>query len=305
MAKIIYPRKFGSDKLKCLLSDFEKHIKETDRGKSVRSYLGDVKRFIEWGTQKYSSFTVRGVSSLDLVEYREYLQKNGGRNKTGAAPATVNRALISLKLFFAWLLQQGHAKDNPVENIKQVAVASILAPKWLDRNQQAALMRAVRDSGSARDEAIIGLMLHAGLRVSEVCSLKHEDIDLSARAGNVSVIGKGNKYREVPLNITVRKMLEPWMDVNSSNPLFPNRYGNGISTRGVFKLVDEYAYQAKLEDVSPHTLRHSFCKNAIDRGIPIDQVAALAGHSSLDITKRYTTPSKDDLQAAVERMSWE
>ena len=132
-----------------------------------------------------------------------------------------------------------------------------------------------------------------------------EDIDLSDRAGNVSVTGKGNKYREVPLNISVRKMLEQWMNVNSTNPLFPNRYGIGISTRGVFKLVDNYAYKAKLEDVSPHTLRHTFCKNAIDRSIPIDQVAALAGHSSLDITKRYTTPSKDDLQAAVERMAWE
>ena len=67
----------------------------------------------------------------------------------------------------------------------------------------------------------------------------------------------------------------------------------------------EYAYHAKIKDVSPHTLRHTFCKNLIDQGVPIDQVAVLAGHSSLDTTKRYTAPSMADLQAAVDRTAWE
>jgi len=248
---------------------------------------------------------MQAVSPLDLVEYRAYLQQHGGRQKTGAAPATVNRALVSLKIFFNWLVKKRQINASPAEDIKSVAVATTPAPKWLDRNEQARLMHAIRKGGSARDEALIGMMLHAGLRVSELCSINKEAIQISDRKGQVAVTGKGNKYREVPLNITIRKILQPWLEQNQTEVLFPNRYGKPISSRGVFKLVAEYAYQAKLENVSPHTLRHTFCKNAIDYGTPIDQVAIMAGHSSLDVTKRYTTPSMADLQDAVERMAWE
>lgn len=305
MAKTIYLKNFGSDNLERLIKAFEKHIKETDRGGSARSYLGDVRRFIEWSKKKNPSFNLLGVSPLDIVEYRSYLQAHGGRQGKGAAPATVNRALISLRLFYKWLVAQGECRDNPAEDIKSVAVNTAPAPKWLNRNQQATLMRAVREGASSRDEAIIGLMLHAGLRVGELCSLSINDIVISPRAGYVKVTGKGNKYREVPLNSTVRKLLTRWLEENKSDVLFPNRYKIPISDRGVFKLLTEYAYKAKLEDVSPHTLRHTFCKNAIDMGIPIDQVAMMAGHSSLDITKRYTAPSQEELQLAVERMAWQ
>lgn len=304
LAKTIYLANFGSDKLENLLAGFERHLKETDRGPSARSYMGDVKRFASW-MQKRGGFNICAASPLDMIDYREYLQEYGGRNGTGAAPATVNRALISLKIFFNWLKKEGQINDNPAENTKPVAVAAVPAPKWLDRNQQAALMRTVRDSGKTRDEAMVGLMLHAGLRVDELCSLRRDDITISDRSGQVAVTGKGNKYREVPLNSTIRKILQRWLDENPEGPLFPNRYQKAISTRGVFKVVAEYAYHAKLVGVTPHTLRHTFCKNAIDRGIPIDQVAAMAGHSSLDVTKKYTTPSLADLQAAVERLAWE
>ena len=305
MAKTLYLKDFGSDKLEGFLDGFERHIKETDRVNSARSYLGDVRRFAVWGKQKHDRFNIATVSPLDLVEYRSHLQKHSGRKGEGAKPATVNRALISLRIFYEWLRKQGRVRDNPVEDIKPVKESAKPAPRWLDRNQQANLMREVRTSSSARDEAIVGLMLHAGLRVSEVCSLRIGDISISARGGKVEVTGKGNKKREVPLNSTIRKILSRWLEENQADLLFPNRYGRSISTRGVFKMVANYAYQAKLEEVTPHTLRHTFCKNAIDRGIPIDQVAMMAEHSSLDVTKRYTVPSETDLQNGVERLAWE
>ncbi|GAB6180840.1 tyrosine-type recombinase/integrase [Desulfotomaculum defluvii] len=304
MAKTIYLADFGSDNLEGLLKGFEYHLKNKDRGQSTRAYLGDVRRFAKWITERTRVFNPQGVSPLDLVEYRKHLQEHGGRQGKGAAPATVNRALTSLRLFFGWLVTQGVCKDNPVEDIKPVAVSKTPVPKWLLRTEQTALMRAVREGGSRRDEAILGLLLHAGLRVAELCVLGVDDIVLNDRSGHIKVTGKGNKYREVPLNITIRKILTRWFEENAGGVLFPNRYGNPIGTRGVFKLVEGYAYNARLSDVSPHTLRHTFCKNAVDLGIPIDQVAMMAGHSSLDVTKRYTVPSMEDLQSAVERMAW-
>lgn len=283
-----------------LLGDFERHLKETDRANSVKSYLGDVRQFTGWVAERYSSFNPQSVSPLDLVQYRQYLQDKG------KAPSTINRALVSLKVFFYWQVMQKIIKDNPAQDIKPVAVATKPTPKWLDRNQQAALARAIREGGSTRDEAIVGIMLHAGLRVSEVCSLQREDIHISERAGKVVVRqGKGNKYREVPLNKTIRKVMDCWFEENQEGPLFPNRRGRPIAVRGVFGLVTKYAYTAKLPGVTPHTLRHTFCKNAVDIGIPIDRVAITAGHSSLDVTKRYTAPSMADLQNEFEKLTWE
>lgn len=300
MGMTIYLKKISHDKLDELLRQYENHLKETDRGSSMRSYMGDIRRFTGWIADRHGEFSPAAVSPLDLVQYRQHLQDEK------KAPATVNRALISLKLFFNWLTKKEVIKNNPSEDIKPVAEAARLAPKWLDGNQQAALIREVREGGSARDEATIGLMLHAGLRISEVCALHRGDLHIGERAGKVIVRqGKGNKHREVPLNKTIRKILARWLEENHEGPLFTNRSGGPITSNGIYKLLVEYAYRAKLPEVTPHTLRHTFCKNAIDRGIPIDHVAAMAGHSSLDVTKRYTAPSMADLQGAVERMAWE
>lgn len=299
MGKAVYLAKITSEKLKSLLKGFEKHLKETDRGSSARVYLGAVQAYASWMAGRYGSFNVQAVSPLDLVQYRQELQD------MGRAPATINRILVTMKVFFDWAREQGYVQDNPVQGIKQVAMVAP-APGWLTRNQQATLDRAVRKDGSARDKAIIGLMIHAGLRVGELCELKREDIHISERAGRVVVRkGKGNKYREVPLNKTIRKILQDWLEENKSGVLFPNKRRSAIGTRGVYNLVADYAYRAKLDDVTPHTLRHTFCKNAIDAGISIDRVALMAGHSTLDITKRYTIPSMGDLQADVERLAWE
>lgn len=301
MGTAIYLAKTTHDKLDELLRQYETHLKETDRGGSIRSYLGDVRRFAGWMNGQYGVFNPAAISSLDLVQYRQDLQNDR------KAPATINRALTSLKLFFNWLVKNGAIKVNPAEDVKSVAEGSRLAPKWLDRNQQAALIRTIRESGSTRDEAIIGIMLHVGLRVSEVCALRREDLQIGERVGKVIIRqGKGNKYRETPLNKTIRKVLARWLKENPEGPLFPSqRKGNPITSNGIYKLLTEYACRVKLREVTPHTLRHTFCKNAIDRGIPIDQVAVMAGHSSLDVTKRYTAPSMADLQGAVERMAWE
>lgn len=119
--------------------------------------------------------------------------------------------------------------------------------------------------------------------------------------------GKGNKQRQVPLNVTIRHILTDYLVTlpTQQEVLFTSRSITHFSERGVQHLVNRYAYKAKLERVSPHSLRHSFCKNLIDAGVSLDKVALLAGHTSVDVTRRYTTPSEQDLQEAVEHLAWE
>ncbi|WP_192868153.1 site-specific integrase, partial [Calderihabitans maritimus] len=78
-----------------------------------------------------------------------------------------------------------------------------------------------------------------------------------------------------------------------------------LSPRAIEYLLAKYAYDARLEGVTPHVLRHTFCKSLIDAGESLDRVAVLAGHSNLNTTARYTRPSDKDLQRAVERLAWE
>ena len=196
---------------------------------------------------------------------------------------------------------------NPAQGIAPVEEVRP-APKWLDKNQQYALLRAVQEKGKVRDVAIITLMLHTGLRVSEVAALKVGDVELSVRKGSLNVRGgKGGKYRTVPLNADARKALQAYMEqrpgLKVGDYLFIGQRGDRLEAPGIYYLVQSYAYDAHLEEVTPHTLRHTFGKNLVDAGVSIDRVAQLLGHESVDTTRIYTTPSAQDLQNEVEKVA--
>jgi integrase/recombinase XerC len=295
------------------LKKFETYLLQTDRSSSVEFYCGDVSKFAHWFIHRHGEFNPSAITSLDLVDYRSYLQLYGGRRTKShpigqpAAPATVNRALVSLSLFCQWAFSVDILLINPAQGIKSIQTEE-LAPYWLTRQQQAAFMRAVMASQVLRDLAICGLMLHAGLRVGEVCSLYQRDITIRERSGLITVrCGKGNKQRYVPLNATIRRFLSEYLNTlpQEQEVLFASCRTAHFSERAVQHLVARYAYRAKLNHVSPHKLRHSFCKNLIDAGVSLDKVALLAGHTSLEVTRRYVIPSEQDLQEAVEHLAWE
>jgi integrase/recombinase XerC len=181
------------------------------------------------------------------------------------------------------------------------------APKWLDRNQQLALLREVRKNGSLRDYAIFQTFLGTGLRISELAAVTLEDLEINDRSGWLRVrSGKGTKSREVPLDLKTRQAIEEYKKVrptSNANRLFLGQRGT-INSEGINYLVAEYSRRAGL-DCTPHTLRHSYAKNLVDMGTPLDQVAILMGHESLDTTKIYTKPSRGDLEQAVRRVAGE
>lgn len=120
--------------------------------------------------------------------------------------------------------------------------------------------------------------------------------------------GKRNKQRKVPLNATLRQILTEYgqaLPPGQTNLFVSERAEHGITSRGMEYVVAGIAHAARLERVTPHVLRHTFCKNLLDQGVPLDQVATLAGHASLDVIRRYTTPSQQDLLIAVERVAWQ
>jgi len=281
-----------------IYQQYYNYLLNDDKKPSANAYLSDNRRFTQWITARHNAFAVQSISALDIVEYRTYLIDKQ------LSPATINRSLNAIKSFFKFAYNTGLIHSNPAADIKFIKIAKPTAPKWLTRPEQAALIRAVKESENLRDEAVITLLLHTGLRVDELTKLKVTDVIINPRGGHVKVMGKGNKYRDVPLNATARKILARWLETQPEEYLFPGQKGR-LTNRAVRDIIYKHAYVSKLEDVSPHTLRHTFCKNLLDMGVPLTEVSAIAGHATLNTTQIYTTPSADDIQKSVEKTAWE
>lgn len=272
---------------------------------TVKAYSQDLAGFSRWFEQTNGEgFNPQVVDSRDILEYRGYLLTRG------RTPATVNRRLIGLRGFFRWAKQEGLAGENPFEAVEKVLVKQQkdTAPRWLDRKEQLALLRAVRKGESKRDLAIIQTLLGTGLRISELVAMRVSDLDISERKTWLHVReGKGSKARDIPLDRRTRQALSVYLEERQgegSERLFLGQRGP-LNEAGINYLVNKYAYQARVENCTSHTLRHTFAKNLVDTGTPLDQVATLLGHESLDTTRVYTRPSKRDLEEAVRRAAGE
>lgn len=277
---------------------------------TIRNYLSDLRHFAVWcestwkqGREEEPPFTPEAVTTPILTDYRSYLQQ-----VLHLKPNSVNRSLISLKRYFAWLVETEQLKHNPAKVVKLVG-EEVAPPRHLDDQEEQALVAAVTETGSVRDRAIIVLMLHTGLRAHEVCTLTRAQVKLGKRSGTILVCGKHNKYREIPLNATARAALlayDPSLRKPSQEPvaLFLSEKRHApLTQRGLGYLVNKYAQRAHLDDVSPHDLRHRFgYRMAVS--VPLHRLAQLMGHDSLDTTMLYVRGTKQDLQHDVEKIAW-
>ena len=273
--------------------------KATDKSPlTLASYRSDLIQFAIWFEEiNKEEMRLINITPTDARQYKQHLIDSGLR-----AP-TINRRLLSLKYFLEWGWHTKKIKYRfPLpKTVKQ----SQPIPKWLNRTQQNQILRHVEQFGDIRDIAIVKILLNTGLRVSELCSLKWSDITMSERKGKLRVVaGKGCKYREVPLNKDACLAffnLDYTMHAGSDAFIFTGQRG-ALGSRGVQLLLKRLRFPEELGMISPHQLRHTFCKNLVDAGISLEKVASLAGHERLDTTKLYCQPSFADLSEAVERI---
>lgn len=135
--------------------------------------------------------------------------------------------------------------------------------------------------------------------------MRRDQVKLGKRSGSLEIIGKRNKYREVPLNSTARKALEEYLAKLSGTPvfLFPSRKTReALSERALGYIVQKYAEAASLINVSPHDLRHRFGYR-MAKSVPLHRLAQIMGHDSLDTTMLYIRGTKQDLQQDVEKIA--
>lgn len=249
---------------------------------TVASYISDLRHF----------FDAVGKKAEDVVpeDVISYFAETADLSKRSQA-----RALSALRSFFGWALMEGTVTADPTDAVETPKLGVYL-PSVLSVEEVGRLMDAV-DLSSAfgmRDRAILETMYGLGLRVSETVSLKISDIWFSE--GFVSVIGKGDKQRLVPLGDMARDAVLSYLDVrgdaadrDSSDILFLNRFGRALSRVAVFKMIKSCAVRAGItKEISPHTLRHSFATHLVENGADLRAVQEMLGHESILTTEIYT-----------------
>lgn len=289
-----------------IFQDFSEYLKSSERSSlTIKNYLADLEIFKKWflETNDYPEFNPSDVTPTDLREFKQFLMINKEMK-----PASINRRLASLRSFLKWTNEIGVSPHIQMSKIPKFEKTEKTGIRWLDRKEENALLRVVERNGRTRDIAVIKLLLNTGLRVSELCSLRWSEIVINERKGVLKVLqGKGGKRREIPLNYDARQVLLDLgykQNAGKKDWIFVGQRGK-LTPRGVQTLFRKYADPVKLKTLSPHSLRHTFCKNLLNAGISLEKIAILAGHESLDTTRLYLEPSLKDLEGAVEAISEE
>src|SRR2546421_13098342 len=220
-----------------------------------------------------------------------------------AKPSSVNLALAAVDHFYRFL------ELPPPWVTREDLLAQ--APRALAPAEQKRFLRAVERCSSVRDRAIALLLFYTGLRISECAALTLKDVRLSSRKGLVIVrMGKGNSYREVPLNAEVRTALDAWLEQRkkwvsqrNESALFLTMQGTRLATRTIDDVVRRLGQEANLS-LSAHILRHTCLTSLVRQGNDLVLVAELAGHRRLETTRRYSLPMQPTARRRWKGSRW-
>ena len=227
----------------------------------------------------------------------------------GKAPTTVSRSIASMKAFFAFALEQGYTRQNPASALKpphvEKKMPGVLSVEDVDR----LLAQPSADTPKEiRDKAMLELLYATGIRVSELISLKMTDLNLELRYIRSMTHGR---ERMVPFGQTACFALENYLENGrpafvrngADQILFTNCSGGPMSRQGFWKIIKSYSRRAGIaEDITPHTLRHSFAVHMIAGGADLRAVQEMLGHSDISTTQMYVSMAhnREWLKASYE-----
>lgn len=249
-----------------------------------RGYRAEAERFMT-----HVSKPLRQVSLADLQGYADAL------DAAGLQPATRRRMLAAVKSLFAWAHGLGYLPYDTAKPLRLPPLRDTLAERVID---ESALLRMIDLEPSARNAAMLALMYAAGLRASELVSLRWRDCQSRANGqGQVCVLGKGSKTRTIliPASVFTRVMLLRNGADDDAFVFASRKAGGPLNTSHLLKITKRAARRAGLtRNVRNHDFRHSHCTHSLERGAPIHLVQQTAGHSSISTTGKYLAARPGD-----------
>jgi integrase/recombinase XerD len=292
-----------------------------EKGRSANTlvaYRRDLAAYEAWLRDRAQVAPAAGaVCGLDLgtVDEGTVAEYVGHLRQVGLAPASVARALVTVRSLHRFLVQEGGAGGDPAADLRPPPLRQSL-PKALTEEEVGSLLAAVTGEAPAqrRDRAVLEVLYGTGMRISELTGLSLADLAIEDQL--VRVLGKGNKERLVPLGRYARQALVSWLGAGGREALVPTKWasradsgalflnfrGGRLSRQGAWGIVRHYGQLVGLGGrLSPHVLRHSCATHLLDHGADIRVVQELLGHASIATTQVYTKVSADRLRAVYER----
>ena len=274
-------------------------IEKNHSSNTIDSYLSDIKSFEKYLVKRKISFK-QIVNETEIIQkYFRYL------NRSKISSTSIKRKYSSLSSYFSYLIDRKIIKKNPLNGIYTPKLLKKL-PTVLSIEEIKRIFKQSENTDNEllglRDRCIIELLYSCGLRVSELCELKINNIQFDANA--IRFFGKGNKERIIPLTFYAKEWLEKYLyqsrqilsNRKSSEQKFVFLSNNGkrLTRAAIWQSIKKYVNAAGItKTVSPHTFRHSFATHLVDGGANLIEIQKLLGHSDISTTEIYVHLSKE------------
>lgn len=268
---------------------FEQYLREVKQASenTVQSYRRDLMQMITYLEEK----EIREAAKVTKTSLHGYILH---MEEQGKAATTISRMMAAMKAFFNYECMQACIRRNPAESLHAPKVEK-KAPVILSVDQVSALL--AQPSGQTpkeiRDKAMLALLYATGIRVSELVGIQMEDINMNI---GFLVCRDGERERTIPFGRSAKAALEEYLEHarnellrgKGSDYFFVNCTGGAMSRQGFWKIIKYYGEKAGIEeDITPHTLRHSFAAHLIARGADMRAVQTILGHSDMATTQMY------------------
>ena len=287
---------------------------------TINAYFRDLKVFFDFKNENtlLKKISVKKLQTINITMYYSYLVSSR-QNST----VSIHRKKYVLKLFFDYLMEQKVIKESPIPSesvIKAKSKTTSKLPTYLEIDEIQKINESIRllyqdEFILSRNFFIINLFLHTGLRISELVSLDVKDMEKTKKNEFLQIIGKGNKERVIPINISQlceelsdhNSLIEKYLDYRKSikcddDALFVSKNGKRLTPRSIQMTLKKIISYSNIDkEITPHKLRHTFATHFLRNGANIRIVQEVLGHSSISTTQIYTHSNKEDIIDAMKK----
>ena len=280
--------------------DFITYLREV-KGSSpntIQAYQADLNKLCMF-LAKQENISVTTISETNLNSYVLHLEKEG------YSPASVSRNISTIKAFFLFLLKRGKIANDPSERLSPPKVTR-KPPEFLGTKEMNKLLQQpdLNTPKGIRDKAILELLYATGIKVSELVSLKVQDLNLKMKY--ITCVGKNE--RNIPIGKKARNALEQYLNIRQEtfnkrniDYLFLNTSGEKLSRQGLWKILKEYALSAEIDGINPNKIRQTFAMHLLNNGADLESVREFMGHNDIMTTQQYLTHSYTNSRAVYEK----
>lgn len=282
--------------LKNAIDEYAYHLR-IERGASrntVEAYERDLDAY-------HKSLSAAGISNIDDISLDDIRKYEMQLSKDGYAPSTIKRKMSAVRGFHRFMVREGLSDDSSASLLKLPKVPAKL-PQVLSISEVSRLLDAMNSATAleSRDRALMEVLYGCGLRASEACALSIPNVHLDKNC--LIVFGKGSKERLVPISGAAEQALQAYLDgpraelsMKSKNALntpsgavFLNARGGQLTRQGLFGIVRKAGEASGINDLHPHTLRHSFATHMLEGGADLRVIQQILGHADISTTQIYT-----------------